>query len=70
MESIDFWKLCDELTVVQAGLLVAGHNPSEHVYVENQSATMQPKGYDGARHAVLSGLKSKKIEGVTRDTQT
>jgi hypothetical protein len=64
MESIDFWKLCDQLTVEHAGLLVAGYNPSEHIYVENQSVELQPMGYYGARHAVLSGLKSKKIEGT------
>jgi len=63
MESIDFWKLCDQLSIVHAALLVAGYNPSDHQAVENNSLNNQPSGYDGAKHAILSGLRKCTIEG-------
>ncbi len=63
MESIDFWKLCDQLSIVHAALLIVGHNPSEHQAVEDQDSSRQPVGYDGAKHAIISGLRKEKIEG-------
>jgi hypothetical protein len=63
MQSIDFWKLCDELSVVQAALLVAGYNPSEYQTVESEPLNRQPMGYDGAKHALISGVRSGTIEG-------
>ncbi|MFC2952292.1 hypothetical protein ACFOOP_10155 [Marinicaulis aureus] len=63
MDSIDFWKLCDQLSIVHAALLVAGYNPSDHQSVENVTLSGQPPGYDGAKHAILSGLRKGAIEG-------
>ena len=63
MESIDFWKLCDQLTAVQAALLVAGHNPSDHDGVENWIPKRQPEGYHAARHAIMTAIESNRIEG-------
>jgi len=28
MESLDYWRLCDELNVIQAALLIQGEDPS------------------------------------------
>ena len=63
MESIDFWKLCDELTAVQAALLVVGHNPSKHPEVERKVSSRRPEGYDAARHAIMAAIKTKRILG-------
>jgi hypothetical protein len=63
VESIDFWKLCDELTVVQAALLVAGHNPSNHTEVEGWISTRQPEGYPATRHAIMAAIEAKRIKG-------
>ncbi|NOX94635.1 MAG: hypothetical protein GXP04_05920 [Alphaproteobacteria bacterium] len=63
MESIDFWKLCDQLTIEHAALLVAGHNPSDHFGVEHRNIGKQPDGYDGAKHAIISGLRKETIDG-------
>jgi len=30
MESMNYWRLCDELSIAQAALLVAGEDPSVH----------------------------------------
>lgn len=63
MRNIDFWKLCDQLSIVHAALLVAGHDPSDHQTVESEYLNNQPKGYDGAKHAIISGLRKGTLEG-------
>jgi hypothetical protein len=36
MESLDYWRLCDELSIIQAALLLAEADPSdEKGYAEN-----------------------------------
>jgi hypothetical protein len=62
--SIDYWYLCDELSVVQAALLVVGEDPaSAQIEVERQRPGERPAGYDAAKHAISTALKRKKIEG-------
>lgn len=64
MESLDFWRLCDELTVEQAALLVVGENPSgRHFHVEGTNIELQPKGYVAAKLAISSALRNGLIEG-------
>lgn len=68
MESLDYWRLCDELSVMEAALLVAGIDPGapEGVYVEQSQPQDQPKGYRAARAAIARALARKKIEGESR----
>lgn len=36
MDSLDYWRICDELNIIQAALLLVECNPSdEFYYVEN-----------------------------------
>ena len=64
MESMDYWRLCDELSVVQAALLVAESDPAEcGGYVEQQDQHNRPKGYEAAKTAFLNGLKREEITG-------
>jgi hypothetical protein len=64
VENIDFWRLCDELTVVQAALLVVGHDPSSlEICIENKIVANQPKGYNATKNALLSAVKNKQIDG-------
>ena len=58
MEELDYWRLCEELNVVQAALLVIGEDPSCAEYVEDQNAQNQPKGYEAAKMAICGGLKN------------
>jgi hypothetical protein len=37
VESLDYWRLCDELNVVEAALLVAGEDPSCAEYTEGHN---------------------------------
>jgi hypothetical protein len=60
MENLEFWRLCDELSVVQAALLIVGEDPSPmQAWVEQTDAEHRPAGYDAAHaalvHAILAG---------------
>jgi len=66
MDALDYWRLCEQLTVVQAALLIAGFDPSEdgnEVYVEGRDPHNHPPGYDAAKAAVSAALLSGGIEG-------
>lgn len=64
LDRMDYWRLCDELTVVQAALLVAGSDPGLYQYsVESKTHKDRPAGYDAAKAAISSALRSGKING-------
>ncbi len=57
---MDYWRLCDELTVIQAALLIVGEDPSStSAYVEGWQAEQRPIGYEAAKSALLSAISSK-----------
>ena len=43
MEELDYWRLCEELNIVQASLLVVGEDPSCAGYTEDQEIQNRPK---------------------------
>lgn len=64
MESLDSWHLCDELTIVQAALLIAGCDPgSEKSYVENWDVHERPPGYEAAKTAITNALRNELVLG-------
>jgi hypothetical protein len=58
MEGLDYWRLCEELNIVQAALLIVGENPDYGEYVEDWNADKRPDGYEAAKTAVCGGLKN------------
>jgi len=58
MEELDYWRLCEELNIVQAALLVVGEAPTHAEYVENWDVENRPKGYEAAKTAIFGGLKN------------
>lgn len=54
---MDYWRLCDELNVVQAALLIVGAHPGLTFIVENDSRVDRPKGYDAAKTAICHALR-------------
>jgi len=58
MEGLDFWRLCEELTIVQAALLVIGEDPSIAGYAEDQDVQNRPVGYEAVKTAICGGLKN------------
>ena len=65
MEAMDYWRLCDQLTVVQAALLVVGEDPSGNLAnCENWSPGDRPLGYEAAKSAISHALKTGAINGT------
>jgi hypothetical protein len=60
MEGLDYWRLCDEVSVTQAALLIVGEDPARcQEYIANWTADKRPIGYDASlaalTHAILAG---------------
>lgn len=66
-DPLDFWRLCEELTIIQAALLVAGVDPALYTKVESMVADARPIGFDAAKHAITSALRRGVIEGQPRE---
>jgi hypothetical protein len=64
MEGLDYWRLCDELSVINAALLVVGEDPgSSAAYVENWDSDKRPVGYEAAKAAIVSAIRNKLLNG-------
>jgi len=65
LDALDFWRLCDELSIIQAALLTIGVNPesTEGVYCEDWKPEERPKGYEAAKTAITNALRKGVIEG-------
>ena len=64
MEDFDYWRLCDDLSILQAALLIAGKDPSQNGHVENWDMDKRPLGYEAAKTAIINALRRKDIEGA------
>jgi hypothetical protein len=64
MDALDYWRLCDELSIIQAALLVAGLDPSSDAgYVEGWGPEKRPEGYEAAKTAITHALRRGAIVG-------
>ncbi|PJK31342.1 hypothetical protein [Minwuia thermotolerans] len=64
MEDIDYWRLTEELTIVQAALLVAGEDPANLAdEVERQAGDLRPPKYEAVKHAIMQALLKERISG-------
>jgi hypothetical protein len=64
MEEIDYWRLSDELTVVQAALLTVGKDAGvAGAYVEGWDVEKRPVGYEAAKNAISRALLRGDIDG-------
>lgn len=64
MEDVDYWRLADELTIVQAGLLVAGEDPASLANeVERLDPELRPRKYEAAKYAIKQALMKERITG-------
>lgn len=61
MQPLDLWRLNDILSVVQAGLLIAGHDPAKHAYVEELDVHERPAGYEAIRTSLKNAILSEKL---------
>ena len=64
VSEFDLWRLCDQLNIIQAALLVAGQDPSyKQEFVELWEYDKRPAGYEAAKAAISRGLISDSIRG-------
>ena len=64
LEDIGYWRLTDELTVVQAALLVADEDPGTKAeMVESLSNENRPPRYEAAKQAIKTALLKEQIKG-------
>lgn len=64
MDGLDFWRLCEELTIVQAALLIADSDPGlDGAYVEGWETRNRPVGYESAKIAILTAFRRGAIAG-------
>ena len=69
-DDLDYWRLCDELSVYEAALLVVGQSPSKWSNVERLISEKQPRGYEAARTAIRNALSSGRINGTIKPEYT
>lgn len=64
MDAMDYWRLCDELSIIQAALLIVGEDPGpSQEYVENWQGDHKPIGYEAAKTALISALRNEELDG-------
>jgi hypothetical protein len=58
MEGLDYWRLCDELSVIQAAMLVVDSDPSNtQDDIESWIPSKRPVGYEAAKAAISNALR-------------
>jgi hypothetical protein len=72
MENLDYWRLCDEVTIIQAALLIICVDPAKSQdYITNWTAQNRPVGYDASlaalTHAILAGRLKATIRRSARE---
>ncbi len=57
-EGLEYWHLCESLTVVQAALLISGHDPSTSAAsIEQWDPATRPAGYEAAKNGLVQALE-------------
>jgi hypothetical protein len=65
LSPIDYWRLCDELDIVQAALLLVGEDPGGTAsYVEGWDVENRPNGYEAAKTALTNAVRRGAIDAV------
>lgn len=65
MNPLDYWRLCDELNIMQATLLIINLDPSskDYCYCEDWKLHERPNGYEAAKTAISNALRKGTISG-------
>jgi hypothetical protein len=64
MEEMDYWRLCDKLSVVQAALLTVGLDPEEYANIMYWKIEEYPENFYAAFTAFSNAIISKKLEAL------
>src|SRR5262245_49580150 len=69
MDSLDYWRLCDHLSVVQAALLIVGKDPSGlQDIIDSQPPSDVPSGYAAAKSALINAISRKQLRAKIIET--
>jgi hypothetical protein len=62
MDSLDYWRLCDDLSVVQAALLIVSKDPSGlQDIIDSQAPSDIPSGYAAVKSALINAILRKQL---------
>jgi hypothetical protein len=68
MDALDYWRLCDAVSVVQAALLIVGEDPSVIQYdVDGRPPARRPTGYDAAKAALINAIRGERLPATRID---
>lgn len=64
MQGADLWRLCEELSIFQAIMLILGYDPSDQTswLLEKNKRISPPEGYSALKTALSNAVESEKIE--------
>jgi hypothetical protein len=66
MDGLDYWRFCEELTVVQAALLIVGKDPSDIAhYLDGWKPEERPQGYNAVLSALQHSIISERLKAAT-----
>lgn len=71
MEAIDYWRCCDEFSIVQAVLLILNEDPAMYVgTISDYPSNMLPAGFEAVISAIKSSIESQTMSAkiVFEDT--
>ncbi len=68
MEDLDYWRLCDDLSVIEAALLIVGVDPSsrEGVECKGMQPHEQPREYAATCSALMNAIRGGKLNARVR----
>jgi hypothetical protein len=66
MESIDYWRLCDHLSVIQAALLIVGQSADDADRIGDWESHHYPEGYSAALSALQGAVLSGRLNAMIR----
>jgi len=62
METMDYWRLCERLSVVQAALLIIGLEPNKYLNIMTMSAHAHPENFNAVFSALSNAVISKEVK--------
>ncbi len=64
-QAMNYWRLCEELTIFQAALLTLSIDPSgSEAYCEDKQIHIRPFGYEPAKIAIGNALRKGLVKGT------
>ncbi|MDP3010726.1 MAG: hypothetical protein Q8N30_16865 [Methylococcales bacterium] len=61
-EPSNYWKLADNLTVIQAALLIINEDPTELQYALSDTETKKPEHFEAVFHSIINSIGNNKLK--------